>query len=62
MSEKRQKKRSKNPASKANVESEALEVAVRGLEAQMAVSGKDNESLAVTEQQLIEEKPQRKKF
>ncbi len=54
MSEKRQKKQ-RNLTSNANVESEALEVVMRGFEAQMAVSGQDNESLAVTEQQLMEE-------
>ncbi len=51
MSEKRQKRRS-NPASKVQVESEALDGAMRGFEAQMAMC--DNESLAVTEH-LMEE-------
>lgn len=46
MSEKRQKKRS-NPASTVQVESEAVDDAMRGFEAQMAIG--DNESLAVTE-------------
>lgn len=51
MSEKRQKRR-KNLASKVQVESEALEGAVRGAESRMAVG--ENESLAVSEQ-LMEE-------
>lgn len=53
MSEKRQKKR-RNPASKEQVESEALDSAMRGFEAQLAIGANDSESLAVTEH-LMEE-------
>ncbi len=52
MRDKRQKKRIK-PASEVQVESEALENALRGFETQMAMC--DTESLAVAEQQLMEE-------
>jgi len=52
MRDKRQKKRVK-PASEVQVESEALDSALRGFETQMAMG--DTESLAVTEQQLMEE-------
>jgi RNA-directed DNA polymerase len=52
MRDKRQKKRVK-PASEVQVESEALDSALRGFETRMAMG--DTESLAVTEQQLMEE-------